>query len=215
MNSVAGLCCLSATDDAQAFRLTNALMRHPGYRHREVFGRGQGRDIGFPLACQLGWILDRLMEKYHPKLSVHLNKTLAMMNCPKGMFSGRNVGFMTLKWFLTLFASVVPPPVSLHIYDLFVADGHVAALRAAMLSIADVESQWLATPVGDTKVLQPKLWHHKADPDGCPSEDLRDTWTRDPWALVTAIRASPPSVEEFEALRSEYAQLQAMKKTAS
>mmetsp|Transcript_9224 Transcript_9224/g.12683 ORF Transcript_9224/g.12683 Transcript_9224/m.12683 type:complete len:219 (-) Transcript_9224:253-909(-) len=205
MNSVAGLACIAADSDVQAFSITSKVMRHPFYSHRDVFGEGKRKgSLGFPLACQLGWMLDRLMEKYHPRLSEHLNELLANFGCKKGIFSGDNVAYMALKWFLTIFASVLPPPISLRIYDQFIADGHVAALRVAMLTLRDIEGEWLEIPAGDPKMLTPRLWFNVED-NGMPSDELRPFWRNtDPSIIARQAALAPPSVDEFNELRKRY-----------
>eukprot|EP00466_Bigelowiella_natans_P008656 jgi/Bigna1/82841/fgenesh1_pg.98_\ len=44
----------------RAYAATDKQIRDPFYSHRDVFGEGKRKgSLGFPLACQLGWMLDR------------------------------------------------------------------------------------------------------------------------------------------------------------
>jgi len=216
MNSVAGMACLAAQTDSQAYAIYKEFMLGSFYGHRHMFERPRTKGtIGFPLACKLGWILDRLMEKYHPELALHLNKTLDSFHCSAGIFSGVNVAYMSLKWFMTLFASVFPGHLALRIYDSFVTDGHVAVLRIAMLTIEERKADFLALPVGDLKIIQPRQWHNldddEVDPSSTAAESkiageprLRPLWRQDPDEILAMAAELPPSCEEYSRLNQMY-----------
>jgi len=114
-----------------------------------------------------------------------------------------NIAYMGLKWFLTLYASTFPPALSLRVYDLFIADGHITALRVAMLTLGDVEEEWISMPSGDPRVLTPRLWHNLEAED-----KLRPFWETDPDEIVKMVRAAPPTVAEFVELRKRYVLMQ-------
>eukprot|EP01061_Rhynchopus_euleeides_P033193 TRINITY_DN5547_c0_g4_i1.p2 TRINITY_DN5547_c0_g4~~TRINITY_DN5547_c0_g4_i1.p2 ORF type:complete len:350 (+),score=127.80 TRINITY_DN5547_c0_g4_i1:333-1382(+) len=122
---------LSQMKEEEAFWAFTVMMRHEKYLVGDMYLPG------FPKTQQAFRILTMLLERFAPRLAEHLE-----MECV-------NISYFASRWFMTLFANVIPTRRALQIWDVFFVEGWKIMFRVAVALLVMEEESLLGMDMED------------------------------------------------------------------